>query len=397
MPSLIVGVDEVTIVLQAVEKVSCMVWPTIADRMIEAFLEKSRLSELFGKMENTNNVQSGYTHGVTFADRPWYLVISWNEDMPNMGVCVRFSAYAYAVYKQEYRQKFQADMNIAILLRMVQDDIYTPRLSRIDLTADYIDYSDELNSNVPFHPDAIYTRLKDGSYMVKNWKDRQSVITMSGLDKDGAYETFYIGSRRGKTNGYLRVYDKKREQIETMGFRYDEALRCVSWVRFEAVFSHEYAHQISWELLDNISTRQELQQMIAKCISDRYRFFHTETEEITAFTDDLMGIAAGSKAVTLGMTSPRDNDLRKSINHLREGSGLYPTLFKACSLWGDDAETQLIEYLYDDYIYTFKEKLLGGTERSKMREIQFWLTRHKEETKKLPLESYLDRSKHHSP
>lgn len=71
----------------------------------------------------------------------------------------------------------------------------TSWLSRIDLIADYYDCTDELLPNRLFCPDLIYERLKDGSYMVKNWKDRQSVRNMSAIDKDRAYETFYIGLR----------------------------------------------------------------------------------------------------------------------------------------------------------------------------------------------------------
>ena len=72
---------------------------------------------------------------------------------------------------------------------------------------------------------------------------------MSAIDKDGAYETFYVGSRVGKSNGFLRVYTKKQEQIQAIGYRYDEALQHESWVRFEACFLHDYAHQLSEQLL----------------------------------------------------------------------------------------------------------------------------------------------------
>lgn len=311
-----------------------------------------------------------------------------------MGICVRYSAHAYAAYKAAYMAQFQAEMNIVDFLHMVQDGAYTTRLSRIDLTADYFDYSDELLPGRQLSPDLIYERLKDGSYVVKNRNDRQSVRNMSAIDKDGAYETFYIGSRAGKSNGFLRCYDKKQEQIKTMGYRYDEALQYKSWVRFEASFLHDYAHQITSELLRNSKTTQDLQKLIAKYISDRYRFIDISTGEVTAFSDDLIGIAVGTNAAALIATSPRDNTLRQSIEHLRSGSGLYPTMYKAYSIWGDGADRQLIEYLYDDYIYDFKLRLLTGKEEYKMREMRLWLQKHGAETAKYPLESYLERSKH---
>lgn len=394
MPSLTVGIDEFTLVLQPVEKAKITEWPEVAEEMISTFLTKSRLTDLYGPMEPAAKMQAGYTSGLTYSDRPWYLTISWNEDMPTMGICVRYSAHAYAVFKQEYMQRFQVEVNIAAFLRMVQDSIYTTRLSRIDLTADYYDYMDDLLPDRLLSPDLIYSRLKDGSYLIKNWKDRQSVRNMSGLDKNGAYETFYIGSRAGKTNGFLRVYNKKQEQIQTMGYRYDEALQYKGWVRFESSFLHDYAHQMTEQLLSGYMTLQDLQQWIAKHISDRYRFVDTSTNEVTAFTDDLIGISVGTNAAALIAPSPRDNTFRQSLEHLRVGSGLYPALYKAFSMWGDGADRQLIEYLYDDYVYDFKMRLLTGKDEYKMREMRLWLQKHGMETAKYPLESYLERSKH---
>lgn len=394
MPSLAVGVDEFTVVLQSIDKVKISEWPEVAEQMIATFLQKSKLVEIFGEMAHATKLQAGYTSGLTYTDRPWYLVISWHEDMPAMGICVRFSAYAYAAYKEAYRVQFRAEMNIADFLHMVQDDVYTTRLSRIDLTADYFDYLDELFPNRPFCPDLIYERLKDGSYIVRNWKDHQSVRNMSAIDKDGAYETFYIGSRVGKSNGFLRCYNKKQEQIQAVGYRYEEALQHESWVRFEACFLHDYAHQLSEQLLSETLSPQDLQKWIAKHISDRYRFVDSHTDEATAFSSDLVGVSLGATATTLSLPSPRDNTLRQSIEHLRAGAGLYATLYKAQKIWGDEAEKQLLRYLYDDYVYNFKVRLLTGKDKYKAKEIRLWLQRHGEETRKHPLDDYLDRNKH---
>lgn len=388
MSSLSVGVDEFTLILQSPDKISVMDWPDTVDMMLSVFLEKSRLVNLFGSLSPAAKMQAGYTSGLTFGNRPWYLAIGWNEDFPTMGICVRFSAHAYAAYKEAYREQYQADMDIAVFLQMIQqDDVYTTRLSRIDLTADYFDYLDELFPNRPLCPDAIYERLKDGSYTVKNWKDRQSVRNMSAIDKDGAYETFYIGSRVGKSNGFLRCYNKKQEQIQTMGYRYDEALQHESWVRFEASYLHDYAHQITEELLKNVATTQDLQQLIAKYISDRYRFIDTSTGEVTAFSDDLIGIAAGTNAAALIAASPRDNALRRSIQYLRFGSGLYPTLFKVANIWGSEAARELMDFLFSEY-EQYQDALLGGEEPYKMREITAWLHRHMAETARHTLSDY---------
>ena len=388
MPSLTVGVDEFTLILQSPDKVKVTDWPDTVDKILETFLHSSRLTRLFGPMSPAAKMQAGYTSGLTFDNRPWYLTISWNEDMPTMGICVRYSAHAYAIYKEAYKEQYQANLDIAVFLDMVQDDVYTTRLSRIDLTADYFDYPDELLPDRQLSPDLIYERLKDGSYVVKNRNDRQSVRNMSALDREGRYETVYIGSRKGKTNGFLRVYDKKQEQIQTMGYRYDEALQYESWVRFEASFLHDAAHQLTEQLLSEGMTAQDLQRWIARHITDKYRFVHSETGEATEFTADLLGVVAGSSVAALSTPSPRDNALRQSINYLRDNSGLYSTLYKALCVWENDADKQLMDFLWKDY-ERYKDALTMGKEPYKLREIEGWLKRHAAETKKHPLASYL--------
>ena len=387
MSSLAVGVDEFTLVLQPPDKVKVTDWPDTVDMMLSVFLRKSRLVNLFGDMSPAVKLQAGYTSGLTFENRPWYLVINWNEDFPTMGVCVRFSAHAYAAYKEAYMAQFQTEMNIADFLRMVQDDVYTTRLSRIDLTADYYDYTDEHIRTAPLSPDTIYTRLKDGNYVVKNGNGHQSIRNMSGVDKGGAYQTFYLGSRKGKTNGFLRCYDKKAEQLQTMGFRYDDALNCESWVRFEAVYRHDYAHQITEGIL-SVKTAQELSRLIAKYICDKYQFFDVNTGEATEFTADLMGVAAGSSVAALSTPSPRDNSLRQSIRYLRNGSGLYSTLFKVANIWGPEAARELMDFLLCEY-EQYQDALLDGEYPYKLRELTAWLQRHAAETAKHPLTSYL--------
>ena len=387
MSSLAVGVDEFTIVLQAADKVKVTDWPDTVDMMLSVFLRKSRLVNLFGDMSPAVKLQAGYTSGLTFENRPWYLVINWNEDFPTMGVCVRFSAHAYAAYKEAYMAQFQTEMNIADFLRMVQDDVYTTRLSRVDLTADYFDYTDEHIRTAPLSPDTIYTRLINGDYVVKNGNGHQSIRNMSGVDKGGAYQTFYLGSQKGKTNGFLRCYDKKAEQLQTMGFRYDDALNCESWVRFEAVYRHDYAHQITEGIL-SVKTAQELSRLIAKYICDKYQFFDANTDEATEFTSDLLGVAAGSSVAALGMTSPRDNSLRQSIRYLRNGSGLYSTLFKVANIWGPEAARELMDFLLCEY-EQYQDALLDGEYPYKLRELTAWLQRHAAETAKHPLTSYL--------
>ena len=368
-----VGIDEFTLVLQTIkiDDMKLDEWLEIADEMVMEFRIRSRIERLFGRLEPAETkLQAGYTYGLTYTDEPWYFMISWHDVFVKMGVCVKFSAYAYAAYKQAFRDKYQQDINIVSFLRMVQSKNYTMRLSRIDLTADYFDFPDPLFPNRFLEPDSIYRRLQDGTYKIKNHKGKSTLKTFSALHKDGTYETFYAGSKRGKTDGFLRCYDKKEEQIQTHGFRFREAENCKSWVRFEAVFRHEYAHQISEQLLKKVHTDAELQQAIAKHIVDKYCFYDIALDEPTTFSDALAEIAAGANVAALSSPNARDNSLTQSIEHLIKGSGLFSTLYKVYVIWGDTAESELLQFLIDYYESKYKPKA------DEKDDIQYWLRKH---------------------
>lgn len=379
-PDIRVGVDEFTVVLQStdIDKMELHQWEQYVSDMLMTFLLKSRLEILFGSLEPAQaKLQAGYTHGLTYTDKPWHFMISWHDMYVRMGVCVRFSAYAYAAYKQAYHERYNVQMSIATFLRMIQSDKYTTRLSRIDLTADYFDYPDPVISGNFLDPDSIYNRLLDGIYKIKNHNEKSTIKTFSALHKDGAYETFYAGTKKGKTDGFLRCYDKKEEQIQSHGFRFQEAENCKSWVRFEAVFKHDYAHQISEQLLKKsangnyiIQTEAELQQVIAKHIVDKYCFYDMEKDEPTTFSEDLAAIASGAQVDALSRPNARDNSLQQSITYLKTNSGLFSTFYKVYVIWGDAGEKKLLEHLEASY-----EKY-KNEEASEKPDIQNWLWKH---------------------
>lgn len=385
-PELTVDVDEFTLVLQSPMKVDALGWHVDADNFINQFLKKSKIEEMFGPMNKAEtNLQAGYTNGLTYADRPWYLMICWHDYMPSMGVCVRFSAYAWAAYRQRYKELWQSDIDIWTFLHMVQcsyidvdgnkRDVYETRLSRIDVVADYKNYPDLWNPNGALNPDSIYTGILRGSIAVKDYRERQTIRAKSGLNNDGAYETFYLGGRRNKANCFLRCYDKRREQIQTNGYRYDEAIACDSWIRFEVVFRHDYAHQITEMLLTQQMNAQDQQRMIAKLISDKYRFYDTALNDAITITNDLIDVAIGAKVANLYSPKAADKTLRQSVQRLKNGSGLYPTLYKFYMIWGRDGEEKLLRYLYQKYVEEFKPKA------ESRRELNAWQNKHYAELK----------------
>lgn len=385
-PELSVDVDEFTLVLTPPERIDAAGWDNDAERYTQCFLQKSRLEEMFGSLSKAEaGLQAGYTDGLTYPDRPWRLLICWHDYMPMMGVYVRFSAYAWAAYQQRFEELYNEAVNIWAFLRMVQASciggngnavpIYCTRLSRIDLVADYKNYPGLQNPDEVLSPDTIYTGILHGSIAVKDYRERRIIRSMSAFDRDGQYETFYLGGKKNKSNCFLRCYDKRKEQIETSGYRYDEALVCKGWVRLEVVFRHDYAHQITDRLLEQQMTSQELQKMIAKMISDKFRFYDTALDDTITITDDLLDIATGIKAAPLHSVSATDMTLHRAVRHLEKGSGLYATLYKFYLIWGDDGEEILMRQLFKKYRREFKPQA------QTRKELNAWNVKHSEELK----------------
>lgn len=169
-------------------------------------------------------------------------------------------------------------------------------------------------------------------------------------------ESIYIGSRAENAQSLLRVYDKKSEQISNNGFRLDEALQCDSWVRFEASYRGNYAHQIT-EQLEHITDDVSVSQFIASKICDKYRFYDPLNSCFTDFTNDLLKIIECSNFHALRCESPANNSLNKSIQHIIYGSGLFPLIYKISVIWGEKAVAEFWSILYEIYKKYHKKKL----------------------------------------
>jgi len=154
-------------------------------------------------------------------------------------------------------------------------------------------------------------------------------------------------------------------------------------VRFEAVFKGKYAHDITTQLLRDVHSDMELQRLIAKHITDKYRFYDSHTEDVTSFTNALLGIAVKSTVDALTRPSSRDNSLKQSIDYLKKNSGLFSVLYKVFNIWGNSAEEDLLEYLYKAYKADYKP------EAHISRDIRIWLKNHKKELSQQKLEDSL--------
>lgn len=360
---LLVSVDEFSLVLFLPAEEVCENWVKAAYFMINEFIELSKIELLLGKVIDTNEKKpKAYSQALTIENVPYYFAIAFHDIFQHMGILVRFTGQAWAVYQQKYYEHFGKRINIAEFLKMIDSLLYTYRLSRIDLTADYINYGD-------LSPHTIYSKLIDETYCVLDHNGKNTKRKISAVQNDMETETFYIGSRKENSQLLLRVYNKKAEQINTNGFRLNEALECENWSRFEVSFRGTYAHQIT-EQFENINSDIELSQFIASKICDKYRFADVSTGSYTDFTNDLLALVGNSDYPALRTENPANNNLNKSIAHIISGSGLFPVCYKVGMIWGIKAEKELFQMLYDVYDRYYRKEF------DKKPQIHSWLKKN---------------------
>lgn len=338
-----VGVDEFTVVISLPAPVNANQWLPEAEIMIMEFLRLSKIETVFGKLlPLTDRLPKGYTQGLTIDNADCYFAVALHEHFQNLGIIIKWSAHSWALYQKKYSDIFNQGMNIYVFLKMIQSDLYNARLSRIDLTADYKNYGEKLK------PDNIYNRYVNKDYRVCDCNEKYSRHTFNCMKKDDRVDCFYIGSRKANTKSFMRVYDKKLEQIQKSGFRLQEALQCEDWTRFEVSYRQAYAHQIT-EQLNKLNSNIELSRFIASKVLDKYRFVDVSTEEYTDFTSDLLDVARNSNYSALRYEAPTNNSLTNSIRYIIKGSGLFAVLFKIESIWGEEAITEFFEKLLEIY------------------------------------------------
>lgn len=349
----LVGVDELTAVLMSamIYADGLAEWEAKAEKMIKKFAQLANLEGIFGKQkELEGSPPQGYTVAYQYGDNPFYFAVAYHPSHPKMGVIVKFSAYSWAVYCE----KMETD--IKRFLGSVQSKFYRIRLSRVDFTVDYQNWDMSVND--------IYQKLKKKQLEIHNQKGGVNHSEINAQETDGKASTFYVGSRKTGTRLFLRVYDKKKEQVEKKGFRYKEALNTKSWVRFEAVFKADYAHQLTHIIMK--TDEEKLADLIADKVAEKYRFYDLTNKEYTDFTTALL---KKSKEVfpRLRLESPRDNDFTRSLIHLVNGSGLFPAMHKCDETWGIKSSLVLLKCLYDIYTYNYIPN----------EDVQLWLKKYR--------------------
>ncbi len=357
-PKILLGIDELTVVLQSDKTLlkGLMEWKPKAESMIAEFARLSNLEGLFGKRKELDGKPpQGYTTAYQYGDNPFYFAVAYHPSCPKMGVIVKFSAYSWTVYCQ------RGKTNIKRFLDAVKSKSYHVRLSRVDFTVDYQNWDISVND--------IYQKINNKCLEIHNHKGEANHSEITAYETNGKASTFYIGSRKTGTRLFLRVYDKKVEQIEQRGFRYKEALNTNSWVRFEAVFKGDYAHQLTDIIME--TGEEKLKDLIAGKIAEKYRFYDLERKKYTDFTTALCKKSKGIFP-RLRLESTRDNDFVNSLIHLVKGSGLFPALYKCDEIWGNESSMNLLKCLHDIYLDDYIPN----------DDVRLWLKKHKDTLEK---------------
>lgn len=382
-PTFYVGVDQFTVVLRFVGQLEDLEsWPAQVKRIVDVFVKLSELEMFFGKLvRGRGNRPTNYIEALTYDNVPWQFSIAWHPTQPKQGVCISFSAHAWAAYQEAFGEKHQRQITVAEFLQRIQCDLYTTRISRIDIMADYLNYGELLAVH------SIYTALSKQHLVVVDRKNKKNVRTIESREKNYTVQSFTLGSKKENALAQLKVYDKKVEQFAKAekAFRLDEARACESWTRFEASYRSDYAHQISDDLLELGKLKNAegfldtYVQYLATKLLDRYRFKDVATGKMAPYTQMLLNLAQEGTFRALRSESPGNHSLEHSTTHLCRQSGLMALLYKVEKIWGRDAISEYLHHVVDYYEKCYREKAKGNYR------LQKWIRENKSSLENLPL------------
>ena len=356
------SIDELTLVLQASREDKLKIeddsdWIELAEFMISDFEQKAQLKSTFGAKIGANKCPAGYTYGYTYGSHSFYFAVAYNQKAYDMGIIIKFSAEALHYYLRKTGQEAYE------LLQNVKSSSYMMRLSRIDFDIDFIDEKFTVN--------ALYEQLKSKKvevYLQKHQKNKvifsKKQLHFRGFMKNGKIETIYLNSPKSSVN--CRIYNKRLEEIELHKPDMNYALMH-KWVRFEAIFKGEYAHNLTNTLL-NIESKHELSDLIIDSWIQKF-YFKKVSKETAIYTQKMIDAKKTGNFVLTGQV-PKDNDLAQRFDYLLLKSGTISTLYKIKELWGSSALEYATKYI-NTYVEDWHENQ-GCAE---------WLKKHATDTK----------------
>lgn len=341
-----VSVDELTIVFRLNKDCKnhfynkYMYWENIAEIMIHLITKQAEFESVFGEKKEQLNKPEGYTKSYTFGNHSFYFAIGYHSYHSEMGIIIKFSARALDFYIKN------TNITIPQFLSKVQSEYYITRLSRIDIAVDYINEQLDLND--------IYKGLSNGTLVIRyirvNKNNNPCLIKHNAILKSfingSNIETIYVGNKSSER--FLRIYDKKKEQLNNKYSDLKKLSEVVQWIRFEAVFRGRYAHEITEILLN--SDNEKYIEILSNIFIQKYMFFtesnnFSKKSEITQKLED----SINNKEIILKEPRISNNELNRSYKYILEGSGLMSLMFKLDEIFGSEASINLINDIWEYY------------------------------------------------
>ncbi|WP_407723320.1 replication initiation factor domain-containing protein [Ruminococcus sp. JL13D9] len=210
------GIDQVTIVLLAHDDVlnnKNHRWRDIASEIILEVEESLNLIDILGEKSLMKKAISGYSIGYTYGNHDFSFAIYYHHQYARMGVLVKFSAQALAYYQG------QTNLYVYEVLQKMQSQIYEVRCSRIDIALDFI--------NEGINITEIQNQYNNKELKIMVMRERNRKIeqiakshSIHGITEGSEFQTIYLGKRDSPL--YMRIYDKKHEQISNQRSRRSE-------------------------------------------------------------------------------------------------------------------------------------------------------------------------------
>lgn len=179
------------------------------------------LTKVFGKPELFNYGHNGYSKSAQFgSSQSGSITLMYNPARIDMGLFLHMTASGKA-YLENNSDK---PINWHKILEQVYQ-VYHGHSSRIDIATDFINHG--------FSVAEVYQNLQSGKWLFIDSINRKIPPKRIGhIGVGEQVETIYVGSR--KSDNFLRLYDKKKEQMKANGPYHNIAASCVDWVRVEA-------------------------------------------------------------------------------------------------------------------------------------------------------------------
>lgn len=342
------GIDEITIVLLAHDDVlnnKNRRWNDIASEIIFEVEERLNLIDILGERILMKKAISGYSVGYTYGNHDFSFAIYYHHQYARMGVLVKFSAQALSYYQE------QTNLYVYEVLQKIQSQIYQVRCSRIDIALDFINEGINITD---IHKQ--YSEKKIKSFVMRDRNGRIEQVlnnySIHGITEGSEFQTLYLGKRDSPL--YLRVYDKKHEQINNRGSRRSEAKEYNDWIRFELEIKKNYAHDLTEALLKT-NCQTEYKEIILGFFIQKFYFVTIENDKYvpTPFMQKIIDMKNDKTIVLFKSVNTKNTELSKSFQYILESSGVITALYKILTIWGktglNESIKAIINYLKNEY------------------------------------------------